>query len=80
MAKNEHFIMTGVKFQKSFKPYNKMLIRILFGPGKRKNNEKNRVLIMTLGRHVVKIRKIAIERQNRAQLKAHGLKTREKWQ
>ena len=40
MAKNEHFIITGVKFQKSLKPYNKMLIRILFGPGKRKNNEK----------------------------------------
>ena len=29
---------------------------------------------MKLGRHVVKIRKIAIERQNETQSKAHGLK------
>ena len=45
MAKNDHFSITGVKFQKSLKPYNKRLIRILFGPEKRKNNEKTRPYI-----------------------------------
>ena len=29
---------------------------------------------MAFGRHVIKIRKIALERQNGAQSKAHGLK------
>ena len=70
---NGHFGIPGVKFKKSSKPYNIGLIGKLFRLRKRKNIRKG-IQEMALGRHVVKIRKIAIERQHGAQSKAHGLK------